>query len=99
MKIFVDAVPSSDEIGKIVAPLDMIIAVGFGTAQVIKGDKVIFRESNNDEDFHCLQEFEHMAQIDPDHDWRILLDAPLQMREYQRQENRWVVIDVGPGFA
>jgi hypothetical protein len=99
MTIFIDAVPSDNEIGNTIASLDMIIAVGFGTAQVTKDGTIIFSETD-DEDFHRLQEFEDLALEAPDHDWRVLLDAPLQMREYQRQgPGEWVVIAVGPGFA
>lgn len=82
------------------APMDMIIAVGFGLAEVTRGKKVIFREMPNDEDYHTLAEFEEMAKADPNHDWRVTLDAPLRSREYQRQgEGRWVLIKSGQGFA
>ena len=82
------------------APMDMIVAVGFGTARVTRGRKIIFQEAYNDEDFHYLAEFEEMAAKDPDHDWRVLLDAPLRSREYQRQgEGTWVLIKSGMGFA
>jgi hypothetical protein len=100
MTIFIDAIPSNDEIGKAKASLDMIVAVGFGLAQVTKDDELVFRATIGDEDFHTLQEFEDYALADPDHDWRVLLDAPLRMREYQRQgPGKWVVVAVGPGFA
>jgi len=80
--------------------MDMIIAVGFGSAQVTRGKKLIFSESNNDDDYHRLSEFEEMAKKDPNHDWRVMLDAPLRMREYQRQgDGKWVLIASGEGFA
>lgn len=83
-----------------VAPLDMIIAVGFGTAQITKDNEIIFMEGYNDEDFRKLQEFEDMAKADPDHDWRALLVAPLREREYQRHDDdRWVLVHSGEGFA
>lgn len=83
-----------------IAPLDMIIAVGLGVARVTRGRRVIFSEGANDENDHYLSEFEEMAKADPDHDWRVLLDAPLRSREYQRQgEGKWVLIKSGPGFA
>lgn len=83
-----------------VAPLDMIIAVGFGVAQVTKGDEIIFQESMGDEEFHELQEFENMAKADPDHDWRALLVAPLREREYQRHgDEHWALVRSGEGFA
>lgn len=83
-----------------VAPLDMVIAVGFGCAMVMCDRKVIFSEGYDDEDFRCLQEFEDMAKADPDHDWRVLLEAPLRSREYQRHgDGEWVLIHSGQGFA
>jgi hypothetical protein len=102
MNIHINAIPSKDEIGQKIASLDMIIAVGFGVAMVTKGGKVIYMEgsTNDNGEWRYLKEFEEMAQNDPDYDWRVLLDAPLKTREYQRQgKNKWVVIDNGPGFA
>ena len=82
-----------------VAPMDMLIAVGFGYAGVIKDNKEVFTEQNDD-DYHELQEFEAMALADPDHDWRVILDAPLRSRTYQRHETgKWVLIESGMGFA
>ncbi len=83
-----------------IAPLDMLIAVGFGIARVTRGKKIVFQETADDEDYHRLAEFEEMAKTDPDHDWRVLLEAPLRSREYQRQgEGKWVLIASGEGFA
>ena len=85
-----------------VAPMDMIIAVGFGLACVKRGRKVIWQEKNDDEDFRSLSEFEAMAKADNKrkHDWRVILDAPLSYREYQRQgDDKWVLIRTGQGFA
>jgi len=83
-----------------IAPMNMLIAVGFGSAEVLCGKKVIFQEGYNDEEFHTLAEFEEMAKKNPDHSWRVILDAPLRSREYQRQdEGKWVLIASGPGFA
>jgi len=82
------------------APMDMIIAVGFGVAQVTKDDELIYVEKPDEENYHELSEFEKMAKSDPDHDWRVLLEAPLRSREYQRQgDGKWVLINSGMGFA
>jgi hypothetical protein len=97
--IFLDAAPSDDEKGNL-APMDMLIAVGFGLAQITKGTRVIFEEQDDPENYHYLSEFEAMAQRDPEHDWRCTLQAPLNGREYQRQgRKKWVLIEVNPGFA
>ncbi len=83
-----------------VAPLDMVIAVGFGVAQVTRDNELVFQEQPDDERLRTLAEFEEMAKQDPDHDWRVLLVAPLRSREYQRHDDgKWVLIDSGPGFA
>lgn len=84
-----------------VAPMNMLIAVGFGVANVKKDGVIIYDENCvEDENFWTVQDAENEAKKDPDHDWRILLDAPLSMREYQRQgENRWVLVRKGMGFA
>lgn len=82
-----------------IAPMDMSIAVGFGDARITKDGITIFDEMHAD-DFHILAEFEQMAQADPDHDWRCILDAPLRMQEYQRHgDGEWVLIKSGQGFA
>ena len=84
-----------------VAPLSMVIGVGFGTAQVLKDNEIIYEEGFQDnDDFPTLADFEKMAKQDPDHDWRVLLVSPLRDREYQRhEEDKWVLIDSGRGFA
>jgi hypothetical protein len=83
-----------------IAPMEMLIAVGFGDARITKDGETIYSESVDDDDYHTLAEFETMAQIDPDHDWRAILNAPLRDREYQRhEEGKWVLIKSGMGFA
>lgn len=83
-----------------IAPLDMVIAVGFGCAMVTCGSKVIFMEAPNDENFHTLAEFEKMAQQDPNHSWQVTLEAPLCGRVYQRHDvDKWVLVESTPGFA
>lgn len=88
----------------VVADLDMLVAVGFGIAQVRRDGDVVYSEPVNwdDESYEAkpLRYFEEMAQQDPDHDWRVLLFAPLSEREYQRQETEsWVLVRSGLGFA
>jgi len=86
-----------------IADLNMIIAVGFGIAQVQKNGKVIYSEPVNpksENDFKTLKEIEAKAQKDPDNDYRLILNAPLRNNEYQRQgKNKWVLINSGIGFA
>ena len=84
-----------------VAPMNMMIAVGFGEATVIKDNEVIYSEPLSEADeFWTTQDAENIAKHDPDHDWRIRLNAPLSMREYQRHgNNEWVLVRKGQGFA
>jgi len=42
---------------------------------------------------------EKVAAADPDHDWRIVLYAPLHGEVYQRQDGRWVLVEKNDGFA
>lgn len=85
-------------------PLDRVIAVGFGRAVVTRdGDEVLDGESDElGEEWLTGQDAEDAARKDPDHDWRIVIEAPLYNVTYQRQGReigRWVLIDKGQGFA
>lgn len=83
-----------------IADLDRPVAVGFGIAEIWRDDEVVFREGYDDEHFRYLREFEDMAKVDSDHDWRCILEAPLWMNEFQRQApGEWVLVRTGPGFA
>src|SRR5665648_985571 len=82
-----------------VLPMDKLIAVGFGIATVTKDEEVIYDENSGCELWMTL-EAEDFAKVDPDHDWRIHLVAPLSERHYQRQgECHWVLYEKGQGFA
>ncbi len=82
------------------AVLDTLVAVGFGYAAVTKDGKSVFSESSEDKRCRRLRSFEMQARKDPDHDWRLILDAALRGREYQRQaKNNWVLIRSDQGFA
>lgn len=84
-----------------VAPLDMIVAVGFGSACVTKGPEEVWSElGSDDQEFHDVAHFEALAAADPDHDWQISLQGPLRGRTYQRHGvGRWVLVDSNEGFA
>lgn len=88
------------------APLDMVIAVGFGSAYASKDGEMIYEEPNyndpkmKDENYKTVADIEAIAAKDPDHDYRIVKYAPLKEGEWQRQgEKRWVLIREGQGFA
>ena len=89
-----------------VAPMDMLIGVGFGSAVATKDGKVVYDEMDvmhgggDFDDLATLQQIEDMAVADPDHDWRVILHGPLRGREYQRHDPaHWVLIDSNQGFA
>jgi hypothetical protein len=84
-----------------ICPMDYPIAAGFGQASISKGSEVVFQEDpRSEEEPPTLQQFEDMAKVDPDHDWRFTLYLPLREAEYQRQgEGRWVLVRSGQGFA
>lgn len=89
----------------VLLPMTAWVAVGFGDAQVVKGDELIYSESqagfDGGDDSECVvSRFEAMAAADPDHDWRIHYYGPLSEAHYQRQgAEQWVLYEKGDGFA
>lgn len=82
-------------------PPDGVVCVGFGCACVTCDGKLVFDGEGKEWD-QCMTgaQAEALASADPDHDWRILLMAPLSEREYQRHDaERWVLVTQGQGFA
>lgn len=78
------------------------IAVGFGSAALLKDGQVVWSERHEMEYSECMsvEEAEILAVADPDHDWRIALHGPLQGRVYQRQGTmKWMLIATDNGFA
>lgn len=86
----------------IVAPMEMAIAVGFGSAYLPKDNEIIFDENDLDEDEAAwtVQDAEDLALKDPDHDWRIVKFGPLHGETFQRQgDGNWVCVESNMGFA
>lgn len=89
--------PKPDEL-----PMDAVIAVGFGDASLYRdGERIMGEDPGMDfDDCPTVAQAEAIAAADPDHDWRIMFEAPLSMNEYQRHgKERWVLIRKGMGFA
>lgn len=83
-----------------IAPLTLLVGVGFGYAGITCDRVPIWSEHYGDKDWPELAKFEEMARIYPDADWRCILHGPQRHHEYQRHDrDRWVLIDCGPGFA
>lgn len=85
------------------APMEMMIAVGFGSAIVFKDGKPIY---DGEADLHKtgkakkVRYFEMLARKEPDHDWRIENHGPMHGETFQRQgKNNWVCIESNEGFA
>ncbi len=83
------------------ACMGMMIAVGFGDANVTKNGEVVYSESRTDEgEYWLVEDAENAAMLDPDNDWRIRLRGPLSDWEYQRQgPKEWLLVHRGNGFA
>lgn len=78
------------------------IAVGVGIAEVQCDGKPIWREEPNMPWEKCWtgRKAENRAAKNPNHDWRIIMDAPLAGREYQRHgKGLWVLVARNIGFA
>lgn len=83
------------------APMDMVIAVGFGDATVTKDGEVIYDErSISGDNYWTVQDAENLAIKEPDCDWRIEKYGPLHGETFQRQgDKKWVCIESNQGFA
>lgn len=82
--------------------MGMLVAVGFGCCSVTRDGEMVWEEqcALDDQEFHDLAHFEAIAAADPEHDWRVDMQAPLRGRTYQRHDvGRWVLIDSNEGFA
>jgi hypothetical protein len=85
----------------LIAPMDMVIAVGFGIAFVTKDNEFVYSEdSADDENYWTVQDAEDVAKLDPDHDWQIVKFGPLHGETFQRQgDGLWVCVESNKGFA
>ena len=80
-------------------PLTKLLAVGFGEVVVTKDRFHVWSEGSEGGD-KLLEEFEKLAQEDPDHDWRVSFDAPMYSATWQRQgHGKWMLVAKGDGFA
>ena len=79
------------------------IAVGFGYAALHRDGEPVYTEPSDpkdDAEYMTGAQAEAMAAADPDHDWRIVLEAPLSSRTYQRHgPDQWALVEQGMGFA
>lgn len=85
------------------APMDMVIAVGFGSAFVTKDGQEVY---NGEKDYRdgkepkTVGEIEKMAAKESDCDWRIIRHGPMHGETFQRQGNKkWLCIESNGGFS
>lgn len=83
--------------------MDKIIVAGCGDAYVTKDGILIydgeadFRDTGNAK---YVGDIEKIAEADPGHDWRIIINMPLHGEIYQRHAaKKWVCIESNKGFA
>lgn len=93
------------------APMDKLIAVGFGAAQVYRDGEfvadgetgIVWRNGVKErrDEFLTFADAEAWAVEDGDgHDWQVVLHGPLHGETYQRQgPEQWVCIERNQGFA
>lgn len=84
-----------------IAPMEMVIAVGFGSAFVMNGDTCVYSEDRvENEEYWTVQDAENLAMKQPELDWRITKYGPLHGETFQRQgPGNWVCVESNEGFA
>ena len=81
-------------------PLDTELYNGFGGWQVNKNGALFYQADSGDWDnSKTLSDIEVEAALDPNNDWQAVLYTPLRGATYQRQNDKWVLVEVNEGFA
>ncbi len=79
--------------------MEMLIAVGFGSAFATKDNDVVY-DGQDEGEIKTVGDIEKLAAEDPDHDWRIIKCGPMHGEVFQRHgKEKWVCIESDPGFA
>ncbi|MFH1603172.1 MAG: hypothetical protein ABIH03_04625 [Pseudomonadota bacterium] len=87
---------------RMVAPMEMLLAVGFGSTYVTRDGDVVYDESDiaDGGEYWTVADAEKLAAADPDHDWRIVKYGPMHGESFQRHgPENWVCIESNEGFA
>ena len=81
----------------IVIEMDAPLCVGCGCVIVTKDGSMVW---GGDDEAVTMAQAEQWASADPDHDWRVAFDGPLNNATYQRHgAGQWVLVEKGRGFA
>lgn len=89
------------------AHLDMVIAIGFGSAvvtrngrTVIDGERPSMRKHCDAEGWVRVRHAEKVARRHPRSVWRIEINGPLWSAVWERKRpGKWLCIEAGEGFA
>jgi len=75
--------------------------MGFGGWTVTKNGELFYVMDNETEWEDCkkLKDIEAFAVKEPNADWLAICDTPLHGETYQRQNDKWVLIEQNEGFA
>ena len=81
--------------------MDTVLYNGFGGWSVSKNGEIYYIGGSNDEwdTFKTLADIEKDASEMPNYDWRAELFTPLRGATYQRQNDKWVLVETNEGFA
>lgn len=82
--------------------MDTVLYQGFGGYHVEKdGEEYYFPNSDLEwEEYKTLSQIEEEAVLEPDADWRVILNNPLRGGTWQRHGvDEWVLIESNIGFA
>ena len=83
-------------------PMRTVLYSGFGGWDITKDGEHYFSEYSDKEydEAKTISYIERMAKLEPECDWRANLNLPLRSAVYQRQgKSKWVLVEIGQGFA
>lgn len=88
----------------IILPDDFIIAVGFGTAELLHNNEVVYEEKIGETDIAIdggmtVLEAKKIARQSPKDSWKIHMSEPFGDGFYQYINGEFVIYKKGPGFA
>lgn len=70
---------------------------GFGSVDVTRGDELALSDVHGTT---TVEDYEALAKLDPEHDWRVTVNGPMYGVVYQRQgEGEWIAVENLDGFA
>lgn len=73
---------------------------GFGGWQITKNGELYYQAENGDWDnSKTLAEIEIEVSKEPNNDWQAVLFTPLRCATFQRQNEKWVLVEQNDGFA